>query len=159
MSHSAQGHGAIDDQSECPNLRFRPVIAEDDRNRFELQLLGRFQSQMAIDDIASARRQNRNFESELLNRGAHAIDCMIVFAWVLAIGNQLIDPSIHQLKIGREGWIHHRSSNSMFAQPSPIFWPVCSSTCSATIAPIRSKILWICPRVQTADILQIRSAV
>src|SRR5205807_709398 len=153
------GDRAIDDQPECADLGLGPTVTENDGNGFELQFLGGLQPQMSIDDIAVTGRENRNLESEFLNGCAHAIDGMVILSRVLTVGNQLIDRPVHQLEIGREGWLHYRPSSTIFDQPSRIFWVVSSLTCSATTAPIRFKIRWTWSRVQTVDILYIRSAV
>ena len=54
----------------------------------DAELLRGLQPQVAVNHLAAAAREHRDFESKLLNRCAHAIDGGVVFARVACIRNE-----------------------------------------------------------------------
>ena len=51
-------------------LRLRPFIAENHRNRFEFELLGRLESQMPVNNCAVRKGKNQHLEAKFPDRPA-----------------------------------------------------------------------------------------
>jgi hypothetical protein len=95
------GDRAIHHQSESPDLRGRPLVAEDDRDLSRVptgpgaQLPRCLQPQVAIDDFAITAGEHRDLEAEFANRGAHAIHSGVVLPRVACVENEPInEPSL-----------------------------------------------------------------
>jgi hypothetical protein len=80
-------------------LRFAPFIAENYRHFGDAELFSGLQAQVTVYDFAVASNQTWDFEAELLNRSAHAIDGVVVLPRIAGVWNQtrnvpLLDKSL-----------------------------------------------------------------
>lgn len=83
----------------------RPLIAKDHWDFGDAKLARGFESQVSINNLTVAAGEDRNLESELTNRSAHAIDGAIVLARVARIFDEpFYRPRFDVL---RERWRSH----------------------------------------------------
>jgi hypothetical protein len=78
-------------QPEGFDLRRGPLVAENHRNRRYAELPCGFETEVSVDDLTIASNQAWDLESEFTDRGAHAIHCSIVPAWIACVWNQPVD--------------------------------------------------------------------
>src|SRR5262249_45458430 len=95
-----------------------PVVAQDHRDLGDTELLGRFEPEVAIDHFAAATRQDRDLEPELLDRGRHSIDSMIVLPGIPGVWNEPAD--CPRLDLRLRGFDHHPLNNSSGFQSSTV---------------------------------------
>jgi hypothetical protein len=62
------------------------------------ELVGGFETEVAVDDLPVAADQQRDLEAEFLDGGDHAVDRLIVVAGVTGVGTKLGDVPIF------DGW-------------------------------------------------------
>jgi hypothetical protein len=104
------GHRALTFNRKVLYLLRGPVVAENDRYLVDAQLARGLQAEVSIHHLTVASREHRNFEAELTDAAAHAIDGGVVFPGITSLEDQLLDGPDLDLKSFCQGSLRSHAS-------------------------------------------------